>query len=65
MRDATESEQVRRYRAACWDECRLEEDMGFRGFVFRNAEGLMVAEAIARAGEVIQLVRPAAAVPVG
>lgn len=47
------------------DQCRQEEDMGFRGFVFRNAEGLMVAEAIARAGEVIQLVRPAAAVPVG
>jgi hypothetical protein len=39
--------------------------MGFRGFVFRNAGGLMDAEGIARAGEVIQLVHPAAAVPVG
>ena len=38
-------------------------DLGYRGFVLRNAGGLMSPEGIALAGEVIRLVRPEAAVP--
>jgi F420-dependent oxidoreductase-like protein len=39
------------------------QDLGFRGFIFRNAGGLMTLEGIGLAGEVISLVRRQAAVP--